>query len=203
MINFLKQYCANISEPRTRCRNDPPSGSIEEPIPAKRGPNADLMRAIRRSAAQAGISRLARSRSADPHVRSAGSNTGQARLDGRDALAHPPHDRIDVLVTGGDQFEASKIVILSLIQALTFAVGQVRPLQDKGEGRYLVSYRVRDQAQWTIDVLVDGSPIQSSPFTPAFDAGATDPSQCHVIGECFEQDIEAGTTWRMSLISKA
>ena len=113
------------------------------------------------------------------------------------------HDRIDVLVTGGDQFEASKIVILSLIQALTFAVGQVRPLQDKGEGRYLVSYRVRDQAQWTIDVLVDGSPIQSSPFTPAFDAGATDPSQCHVIGECFEQDIEAGTTWRMSLISKA
>jgi len=65
-----------------------------------------------------------------------------------------------------------------------------------------VSYRVRDCAQWTIDVLVDGSPIQSSPFTPRFAAGATEPSKCHVIGECFEQDIEAGSIWRMSLLSK-
>ena len=55
---------------------------------------------------------------------------------------------------------------------------EVEPLEDLGEGRYLCKYMVRDEAEWTIDILVDGSPIQRSPFTPAFDAGATDPSRC-------------------------
>jgi len=92
-------------------------------------------------------------------------------------------DRIDILITGGDQFELNAV-------------------QDKGEGRYGVDFSVKDQANWSVDVLVDGIPIQASPFTPVFDAAMTDPSKCNVLGECFEQDVEAGSMWKMILIAK-
>jgi len=92
-------------------------------------------------------------------------------------------ERIDVLLTGGASFEIER-------------------LQNAGEGVYLVQYVVRDEADWTIDILLDGQPIRDSPFLPGFDAGATDPSQSHVLGEVFEQDIDAGSEWTISLIAK-
>jgi len=92
-------------------------------------------------------------------------------------------ERIDVLITGGDNFE-------------------MQSLQDEGEGRYLVRYIVRDEAEWAIDILVDGAPIRDSPFQPGFDAGATNPSKCHVFGDCFHQECEAGWEATITLIAK-
>ena len=63
-------------------------------------------------------------------------------------------------------------------------------LIDSWQGRYLVRYIVRDEAEWAIDILVDGAPIRDSPFQPGFDAGATNPSKCHVFGDCFHQATE-------------
>jgi len=91
--------------------------------------------------------------------------------------------RIKIEVLGGSNFD-------------------LEPVTLEGPGAYLCNYIVRDRAAWEVSVKIDGEHIHNSPFVPGFDPGATDPAQCHVISECFEQDVVAGSAWDVTLIAR-
>jgi len=91
--------------------------------------------------------------------------------------------RIKIEVLGGSNFD-------------------LEPVTLNAPGVYLCNYIVRDRASWEVSVKIDGENIHQSPFVPGFDPGATDPAQCHVISECFEEDVVAGSAWDVTLIAR-